>query len=114
MHNQRGMSLLSLVFLGIVVVLLLIYARAFFVIPYTGYKVGSIMSGLIRDGNTKDYEIKKVFDERIGFEKISNIVSSQNLTVSQGESRLQMTAEYEHCAELWTNWTVCAQMTVKR
>lgn len=114
MHNQRGMSLLSVVFFGIVIVLLLVYGRAFFVIPYTSYKVGNILSGLIRDGNTKDYEIKKIFDERVQFERIGDIVSSQNLTTSQGESGLKMTAEYEHCASLWTNWNVCAQVTVKR
>ena len=30
MHNQRGMSLLPIVFLGIAVVLVLAYGRAFF------------------------------------------------------------------------------------
>lgn len=114
MHNQRGMSLLSLIFMGIFVMLVLIYGRAFFTIPYTGYKVGSIMSSLIREGNNKDYEIKKIFDERVQFERMLDIVSSKNLTVSNGDSGVKLTAEYEHCAELWTNWTVCAQMTVTR
>lgn len=114
MHNQRGMSLLPIVFLGIAVVLVLVYGRAFFTIPYTGYKVGSIMSGLIREGNTKDYEIKKIFDERVQFERMLDVVSSKNLTVIEGDTGLKLKAEYEHCAALWTNWTVCAQMTVEK
>lgn len=114
MHNQRGFSLLSLVFIGVAVVLALVYGQTFFTIPYTGYKVGSIMSNLIREGNTKDYEIKKIFDERVQFERISEIVSSKDLTVVNGDTGVKMTAEYEHCGELWKNWTVCAQMTITR
>ena len=113
-QRQRGFSLLSIVFVGIAIVLALVYGRAFVTIPSTSYKVGSIMSGLIREGNNRDYEIKKIFDERIQFERIINIVSSKNLTVEQGDAGVKLTAEYEHCAELWTNWTVCAQMKVVR
>lgn len=114
MHNQRGLSLLSLVFFGMFTVMVLVYGRAFFVIPYTGYKVGSILSSLVREGNTKEYELKKVFDERVLFEKMSDVVSSKNLSFSSGDSGTKITAEYEHCAELWKNWTICAQMTVTR
>lgn len=114
MHNQRGFSLLSIVFFGIFVVLLLVYGSAFFNIPYTGYKVKNILTTAIRDGNAKESEINKIFDERIQFEKLSNIVSSKNLTVTNGPSGVNVTAEYEHCSELWTNWTVCARMSITR
>lgn len=114
MHNQRGFSLFSIVFLVMFVILALAYGRSFFDIPYTGYKVGSILASSIRDGNTKESEIKKVFDERVQFEKISDIVSSKNLTVTSGPSGVNATAEYEHCSELWKNWTVCARMSIAR
>lgn len=114
MHNQRGFSLLSIVFLGLFVVLALAYGRSFVNIPYTSYKVGSILSSSIRDGNAKESEIKRIFDERTQFERISDIVSSKNLTVTNGPSGVNVTAEYEHCSELWTNWTVCARMSIAR
>lgn len=114
MHNQRGFSLLSIVFVGIFVVLVLVYGRSFFNIPYTGYKVKNILSTAIRDGNAKESEIKKIFDERVQFEKLSDVVSSKNLTVTSGPSGVNVTAEYEHCSELWKNWTVCARMSIAR
>lgn len=112
MHKQRGFSLLSMVFVGIFAVLFLVYAQAFVIIPYTGYKVGGILTALPKDG--KEFEIKKVFDERVRFERLGTIVSSNDLTFSSGEGPTKITAEYEHCSELWKNWTVCAQMTVTR
>ena len=114
MKHQRGFSLLSLVFTGFFVVLVLVYGKAFVVIPYTHYKVGSIMTSLIREGGMKEYELKKVFDERVQFERIADIITSKNLTITSGNSGVQIVAEYEHCAILWTNWNICAQMTAKR
>lgn len=114
MHNQRGVSLLSLVFVGIAAVLFLVYGSALIGIPYTSYKVGNIMKGIVKEGTTKDSDIKRVFNERVRFEGIGNIVSAENLTISQEGSTPKLTAEYEHCEALWKNWTVCAQITTTR
>lgn len=113
MHKkQRGFSLMTMVFVGIFAVMALVYAQAFVIIPYTGYKVGTILASLPKDG--KEFEIKKVFDERARFERLATIVSSKDLTFTSGEGPTKITAEYEHCSELWKNWTVCAQMTITK
>lgn len=114
MHNQRGFSLFAVVFLSIFIVLALVYARPFFEIPYTGYKVQSILAGAIKEGNGKDSEIKRIFDERTTFENLSKVVTSKDLSITNSAGGITVTADYEHCAELRKNWTVCARMSVTR
>lgn len=114
MHNQRGFSLISVVFIGIALVMSLAYLRGFITIPYTDYKVASIMSSLIKEGNVKDYEIKQVFDQRVQFERIGHLVSSKDLEITPSDTKVKLKVEYEHCEALWTTWTVCSTRIIER
>ena len=113
-NHQRGFSLFSIVAVGVVVVLALAYARGFIQIPYTKYKVSSIVASILKEGNTKPSDIKSLFNSRVMFEGISGIVNADNMTIESTERMIQIKVDYEHCEPLWKHWTVCSEVLIEK
>ena len=115
-HSQRGLSLMAMVVVGVLLILALVYAKAFVQIPYTTYKVKSIINGILDEGTTSPKEIEKVFNSRTMFEGINSTVNADNLTIDITDRTATVNAEYDHCEPLWTTWTVCSavDLTVTR
>lgn len=114
LHHQQGLSLLSIVFVGVILILGLAYARGFVQIPYTQYKVGTIVTGILKEGTTKPSDIKSLFNSRVMFEGISGIVNADNLTIDTTEREIQVKVDYEHCEPLWKHWTVCSEIIIEK
>lgn len=114
MHQQRGLSLLSTVILGLLLVMGLVYLKAFVVIPYTAYKVGIIADSLSKETRVNVTELKKLFDQRLQFENLQGILTSDDMSVVQTSSGASIRVEYEHCEILWRDWTICSEQDIKR
>lgn len=112
--HQRGFSLSSIIAVGVIVVLALAYARGFIQIPYTKYKVNTIVASILKEGTTKPSDIKSLFNSRVMFEGISGVVNADNLTIESTERNVQIKVDYEHCEPLWTHWTVCAEVLIEK
>ena len=103
-----------------VVIFLLAFGRGPMGILYDKYKLKNILSGVIQAertsggaGGNRQSEMKKSFATRLQFEQIT-AVTPDDLQIENEGGTLALSLDYQHCAPLWSGWTVCAQQHVRQ
>ena len=112
--SQQGLSLTSFIFFGIAVVMCIVYGKAFIGIPYDGYKIGNILTSIIKEDPGSDKEIRKMFITKTQFENLDKAASPNDLTIDRTGGGLKLSITYQQCEDLWKNWSVCADMSITK
>lgn len=113
MKHQNGLSLYSMLFFCIIVILIMTYGKGIAAIQYNKYKVGQIMSAVLKNNtDNRDLTLRKMFDDRVQFEKVS-YANSSLLRINK-DSGIELSIQYQHCEDIFSSWYVCNDVSISK
>ncbi len=112
--NQRGFSLWSMIIVGILVLLGIVYGRHVINIQYNAYALTQKAKDVIKEtGNSQDEkQILKLLRSKADFDKLSNLYEDSDVVIDRDNGNTSITITYRECASLNDAWEVCADKEI--
>ena len=110
--SQQGLSLWSIVAVGALLLLGIIYGRHVINIHYNNYVLSEKAKDVARENIGKDDKtILKALRSRAEFEKIDSLYSDADVVITKDSNKVDIEITYRECAVLNKNWEICADLT---
>ncbi len=110
---QKGVSLISILFVGALLLAAVVYGKDFVMVPYTKYKAEQMLSSLARmDPSNSDKAVMERWDAMVRYEGVESIFTSDNLEVDRENGVLKLRLAYRHCAYIAGTYEFCQEQDI--